>query len=267
MLAYVEQHRAFFAIANEHGLFAGAASPQEREPRRSNLHQMETFRSVFRAIVEEGVASGDLEPLDADALARFLGGTMRAFVLSSLVSRWNGRARPGPDDRRPVPARRRKAPKESEVMAASRDQGRHATRSYYDEFSHRYEAERRPHRPDGYHALVDDLEVEIARGTARRRRARVRRGTGLLLERIARFARSAKGIDLSPGECSTRRALAVSTSAKRASLSIPFPDESFDVDVRVQGARPRAGDRPCARRDGSRHAVRGASSSPSSTTP
>jgi hypothetical protein len=39
---------------------------------------------VFRAIVEEGIASGDLEPLDADALARFLGGTMRALVLSSL---------------------------------------------------------------------------------------------------------------------------------------------------------------------------------------
>ena len=32
-----------------------------------------------------------------------------------------------------------------------------ATREYYDEFSHRYEAERRPNRPDGYHALLDDL--------------------------------------------------------------------------------------------------------------
>lgn len=83
MLAYVEQHRAFFAIANEHGLFAGAVAPGARTSAR-NLQQMETFRSVFRAIVEEGVASGDLEPLDADALARFLGGTMRTFVLSSL---------------------------------------------------------------------------------------------------------------------------------------------------------------------------------------
>jgi AcrR family transcriptional regulator len=84
MLAYVEQHRAFFAIANEHGLFAGAVAPGARAS-ASNLRQMETFRSVFRAIIEEGVASGDLEPLDADALARFLGGTMRAFVLSSLA--------------------------------------------------------------------------------------------------------------------------------------------------------------------------------------
>lgn len=84
MLAYVEQHRAFFAIANEHGLFAGAVAPGARASAR-NLRQLVTFRAVFRAIVEEGVASGDLEPLDADALARFLGGTMRAFVLSSLA--------------------------------------------------------------------------------------------------------------------------------------------------------------------------------------
>jgi AcrR family transcriptional regulator len=88
MLAYVEQHRAFFAIANEHGLFAGAVAPGARASAR-NLQQMATFRSVFRAIVEEGVASGDLEPLDADALARFLGGTMRAFVLSSLTQNGN----------------------------------------------------------------------------------------------------------------------------------------------------------------------------------
>ena len=84
MLAYVEQHRAFFAIANEHGLFAGAVAPSARSSARSG-ERVETFRAVFRAIVEEGIASGDLEPLDADALARFLGGTMRAFILSSLA--------------------------------------------------------------------------------------------------------------------------------------------------------------------------------------
>ena len=83
MLAYVEQHRAFFAIANEHGLFAGAVAPSARSSARGE--RVETFRAVFRAIVEEGIASGDLEPLDPDALARFLGGTMRAFILSSLA--------------------------------------------------------------------------------------------------------------------------------------------------------------------------------------
>src|SRR5579884_3853447 len=84
VLAYVERHRAFFAIANEHGLFAGTAAPGARFGTR-RLRHVEKFRAVFRALVEEGIASGDLEPIDADALARFLGGTMRAFVLSSLA--------------------------------------------------------------------------------------------------------------------------------------------------------------------------------------
>jgi AcrR family transcriptional regulator len=84
MLSYVQEHRAFFAIANEHGLFAGTVAPSARVPAK-NLERMQTFRAVFRAIVEEGIASGDLEPIDADALTRFLGGTMRAFLLSSLA--------------------------------------------------------------------------------------------------------------------------------------------------------------------------------------
>ena len=36
-----------------------------------------------------------------------------------------------------------------------------ATRSYYDEFSAAYEAARRPNDPHGYHAMLDDLEIEI----------------------------------------------------------------------------------------------------------
>ncbi len=84
MLSYVERHRAFFAIASEHGLFAGATAPGARiGPRR--LRHVENFRAVFLTLVEEGIRSGDLEPLDSGALARFLGGTMRALVLSSLA--------------------------------------------------------------------------------------------------------------------------------------------------------------------------------------
>lgn len=83
VLVYVERHRAFFAIANEHGLFAGVAAPGARSAAR-NVRQVVRFRSVFRSLIREGIAAGDLEPLDAEALTRFLGGTMRAFVLSSL---------------------------------------------------------------------------------------------------------------------------------------------------------------------------------------
>ena len=83
VLSYVDAHRAFFAIANEHGLFAGTAAPGARAARK-RLRQVERFRAIFRALVEEGIASGDLEPLGGDAVVRFFGGTIRAFVLSSI---------------------------------------------------------------------------------------------------------------------------------------------------------------------------------------
>jgi AcrR family transcriptional regulator len=84
MLAYVEEHRAFFVIATEHGLFAGSAAPGVPAPTK-RLRRVQKFRAAFRALVEEGVTSGDLEPVEADVLARFLGGTIRAFLLSSLA--------------------------------------------------------------------------------------------------------------------------------------------------------------------------------------
>jgi AcrR family transcriptional regulator len=89
MLAYVERHRAFFAIANEHGLFAGGVAPSAPAAAR-RLRNVEEFRAVFRAFIDEGVASGDLEPTDRDVLARFLGGTIKAFILSSLVEAKRG---------------------------------------------------------------------------------------------------------------------------------------------------------------------------------
>ena len=74
------------------------------------------------------------------------------------------------------------------------------TRAYYDEFSKSYERHRRPNSADGYHALVDDLEVELtARYAAGKDVLECGCGTGLILERIAKTARRAAGIDLSPG--------------------------------------------------------------------
>jgi ubiquinone/menaquinone biosynthesis C-methylase UbiE len=113
---------------------------------------------------------------------------------------------------------------------ASATDGRHdATRAYYDDFSRRYEAERRPNRPGGYHALVDDLEVELVeRYGAGGDVLECGVGTGLLLERIGRFARSARGIDLSPGMLEGARARGL--DVREASVtSIPFPEATFDV--------------------------------------
>lgn len=107
--------------------------------------------------------------------------------------------------------------------------GDHETRAYYDEFSKTYETHRRPNDGDGYHALVDDLEVELCEryGTGKDV-LECGCGTGLILERIARFARSASGIDLSPGmlEVAKRRGLDVQEGSI---TSLPFPDASFDV--------------------------------------
>jgi ubiquinone/menaquinone biosynthesis C-methylase UbiE len=114
-------------------------------------------------------------------------------------------------------------------MVTGQGPGHEATRSYYDEFSGGYDAERKPNRPGGYHALVDDLEVEVVhRHGAGGDILECGAGTGLLLERFAKFARSAKGIDVSPGmlEHARRRGLSV----REASVtSIPFNDQSFDV--------------------------------------
>src|SRR5437868_8791404 len=104
-----------------------------------------------------------------------------------------------------------------------------ATRAYYDEFSHRYDAERRPHKPDGYHALVDDLELELLeRHAAGKDVLECGVGTGLLLERVARTARTARGIDLSPGMLAKARARGL--AVEEASVTdLPFGDAEFDV--------------------------------------
>jgi len=104
-----------------------------------------------------------------------------------------------------------------------------ATRAYYDEFSHRYETERRPNRPDGYHALVDDLEVDLVeRYGAGKDLLECGVGTGLLLERMARFARSAVGIDLSVGMLEKARARGLDVREATVT-SLPFVDARFDV--------------------------------------
>jgi ubiquinone/menaquinone biosynthesis C-methylase UbiE len=106
---------------------------------------------------------------------------------------------------------------------------RDANRSYYDAFAQGYEAQRGRNARGGYHELLDELEADlVARYGTDRDVLEVGCGTGLVLERIARFARSARGIDLSPGMLERAQARGLTVSLGSAT-DLPFADHSFDV--------------------------------------
>ncbi len=105
----------------------------------------------------------------------------------------------------------------------------HETRRYYDEFAGRYDDQRGGAVTGGYHDLIDDLEMEFLERFARGKDVlEVGCGTGLLLERIAGFARSARGVDLSPRMLERARDRGLDVSEASAT-SLPFSDDAFDV--------------------------------------
>jgi len=98
-------------------------------------------------------------------------------------------------------------------------------RAYYDDFAGWYERER--HLP--YHRMLDDLEVEIVeRYAAGKSVLEVGCGTGLILDRVARFASQSHGIDLSAGmlQRAATRGLGVSQASATA---LPIASNSVDV--------------------------------------
>jgi len=98
-------------------------------------------------------------------------------------------------------------------------------RAYYDDFADWYERER--HLP--YHRMLDDLEVELVERYARDKDVLdVGCGTGLILDRVSRFARSAHGIDLSRGMLA-RAAKRGLTVAQASATHLPLADASVDV--------------------------------------
>jgi ubiquinone/menaquinone biosynthesis C-methylase UbiE len=104
-----------------------------------------------------------------------------------------------------------------------------ANREYYDAFSERYEARRGINDPGGYHEFLDELESSFVQRFAHGRDVlEVGCGTGLVLQRIAGFARSARGIDLSPGMLERARARGLDVVLGSAT-ELPFDAETFDV--------------------------------------
>lgn len=98
-------------------------------------------------------------------------------------------------------------------------------KDYYDEFSAWYERR----RGFGYHQLIDDLEVDLVERYGRGASVlEAGCGTGLVLARVATFAREAWGVDLSSGmlaKAQQRRLNVVQGSITH----LPFADERFDV--------------------------------------
>ena len=104
-----------------------------------------------------------------------------------------------------------------------------ANRDYYDAFSKRYEEHRGDQDPGGYHELLDELEADfVERFGANRDVLEVGCGTGLVLQRLTRFARTACGLDLSPGMLEKARARGLHV-VEGSATALPFEAESFDV--------------------------------------
>lgn len=98
-------------------------------------------------------------------------------------------------------------------------------KSYYDEFADWYEKDRH----DGYHAFIDELQVDLLRDyVVGKDVLEIGCGTGLLLKEVDALASSARGIDISTGMLETARARGLDVMEGDAT-DLPYDDASFDV--------------------------------------
>ena len=74
VLAYVQRAPRLLRHRQRARPLRGDRGPRRARRAEARCASVEKFRAVFRALVEEGIASGDLEPGYGDALVRFLGG-------------------------------------------------------------------------------------------------------------------------------------------------------------------------------------------------
>lgn len=99
------------------------------------------------------------------------------------------------------------------------------TQAYYDDFSATYDRG----RDRGYHAHIDDLEAAcVRRWLPGGRVLELGCGTGLVLDRVRRFAPQATGADLSLGMLRRARARGLRV-VKASALALPYRDASLDL--------------------------------------
>lgn len=98
-------------------------------------------------------------------------------------------------------------------------------RSYYDEFSKSYDRSRQ----SAYHQMIDELELDVAARYAHGARVlELGCGTGLILERVAKVASEAVGVDFSEGMAQRARARGLDVRISDI-CSLPFEDARFDL--------------------------------------
>ncbi len=103
-------------------------------------------------------------------------------------------------------------------------------RSYYDDFANWYERE----RGDGYHKMLDDLELTaVERYGTGKDILEAGCGTGLILGRTLRFAKTATGVDLSAGMLHKAKERGLNV-VQGSITELPFQDESFDLVYSVK---------------------------------
>lgn len=86
-LGYIEEHRSFFLVAVDYGMLVKGSASGGAPSGSVQTHKMEKFRAAFLGVIEEGLASGALEPIDAQSLAWALGGILRMFTMGALERR------------------------------------------------------------------------------------------------------------------------------------------------------------------------------------
>jgi len=103
-----------------------------------------------------------------------------------------------------------------------------SSRDYYDAFSEAYDRG----RSRGYHRLIDEQAAELVRrayeANEGERVLEVGCGTGLILERVGRFAPRALGVDLSGGMLARARARGLWVQQGSA-RSLPYKDATFGL--------------------------------------
>ena len=98
-------------------------------------------------------------------------------------------------------------------------------RTYYDDFAGWYERERH----GGYHAMIDELQTDLVKNHAVAKDVlELGCGTGMILKEIHPIAKSAKGIDISPGMLEQAKARGLDV-VEGSATELPYDDCSFDL--------------------------------------